>query len=197
MKNLLKISFIAVGLLISLGAQAKEGDFSFEVKRLNEKKIAFFSNQSEVVEFTLTSTDEEVLYNQLVKVVAGATKIYDLGSLMDGTYSFKLETGSKSAVYKVVIAKGEATVSSPVVIEKLKPILTRQNQVITLDMENTPAGAMEVQVLNEYGDVLFTQSFEGGSKYSKKFNIANVEIDALTFVIKSSNQECKEIVQVN
>lgn len=197
MKNLLKISFIAVGLLISLGAQAKEGDFSFEVKRVNEKKIAFSSNQPEVVEFTLTTSDEEVLYNQLVKVAAGATKIYDLSSLLDGTYTFKLETGSKSAVYKVIISKGQATVASPVVIEKLKPVLSRQNQIITLDMENTPAGAMEVQVLNEYGDLLYTHSFEGGSKYSKKFNIANVEIDALTFVVKTSNQECKEIVQVN
>lgn len=197
MKNILKTSLVAVALFLGTGAYANDGDFSFQVKPLNEKKIAFFSEKPQMVELSISTADEEVLYREEVKAKGGSTKVYDLASLGDGTYTFKFETSSRSAEYKVVISKGETEVSEPKIVEKLQPVFSRNNEIITLNLNATPVGPMEVQVLDEYNEVLYTYSFEGGSSFSKKFNVSDVEIEALTFVVKAQDQEYKEVVKVN
>ncbi len=197
MKNLLKIGFAVAALLLSTGSYANEGDFSFQVKRIDEKKIAFFTNIAQSVQLSIVAEDEEVLYNQEMKAASGSTKIYDLTSLRDGKYIFKLETDSRLAEYKVVILKGKAEIAEPLIIEKLKPTFSRVNEIVTLNLDSTPEGPVEIQVLDEDGEVLYTQSFAGGAKYAKKFNVSNVEIDSLTFVVKAKGQEFKEAVQIN
>lgn len=197
MKRILKISLIAAALFLSTGVYANDGDFSFTVKPLTEKKIAFFSDKAQVMELSISTADQEVLYQEEIKTKSGATTVYDLSSLLDGTYSFKFQSSSKSIEYQVVITKGETEVSSPKIIEKLQPVFTRDNKIITLNLDNTPTGPIEVQVLDEENEVLYTYSFEGGAKFVKKFNISEVEIDSLTFVLKAKDQELKEVVQVN
>lgn len=196
MKKFLKIRLIAALLLMSAGSYASEGDFSFKLKRVNEKSITFFIDKAQVVDVTIYGEDMEVLFEQKINAVKASNKTYDLDAFPDGDYTFKLVTESTIAEYKIQIEKGKAIVSNPSIVELFKPVLTKANNVITLSMENAPSGPIEVSILGEYSDPLYTEVFEADSKLVKKFNISRIDVNELTFIVKSKDQEFTKIVQL-
>lgn len=196
MKKFLKIRLVAALLLLSAGSYANEGDFTISLKRVNEKSITFFIDKAQVVDVSIYGAGDEVLYEQKISTVKASNKTYDLNAFPDGNYTFKLLTASRSAEYKVEIKEGKATVSNPVIVEKFQPVLTKDESVITLSLENAPKGPIELSILGEYSDPLYNEVFEGDSKLVKKFNVARVDVSELTFVIKSKDQEFTKIVQM-
>lgn len=196
MKKFLKIRLIAALFLLSAGSYASEGDFSFRLKRVNEKSITFFIDKAQVVDVSIYGANDEVLYEQKVNAVKASNKTYDLNAFPDGNYTFKLVTESRSAEYKIQIKEGKAVVSNPLIVEMFKPVLTKDDRVITLSLENAPKGPIEVSILGEYSDPLYSEVFEGDAKLVKKFNVARVDVSELTFIIKSKDQEFTKIVQM-
>jgi hypothetical protein len=197
MKKFLKIRLIAALLLLTAGSYASEGDFSVRLKRVNEKSITFFIDKAQVVDVSIYGADDEVLYEQKIKAVKASNKTYDLNAFPDGNYTFKLLTESRLAEYKIEIKDGKAMVSDPLIVEMFKPVLTKDDGVITLSLENAPAGPIEVSILGEYSDPLYSKVFEGDSKLIKKFNVARIDLNELTFIIKSKGQEFTKIVQMH
>lgn len=197
MKNFLKISLIAVLFFNSVGLYANEGDFSFKVKSVNEKSIGFFINEAQVVEVSLYGANNEVLYKQRIKAKTASNRIYDLNSFPDGNYIFKLETESKLAEYKVLIKDGETIVSDPVVVEKVVPLLTKENDVVTLNLGKGAKGPIVVQIYNDNSELVYDKTFEGAAQFVKRFNVARVDINELNFVIKFDNQEFTQLVQIH
>lgn len=197
MKNFLKISLIAVLFLNSAGLYANEGDFSFRVKRVNEKSIGFFINEAQVVEVSLYGSNNEVLYKQKIKAKTASNRIYDLNSFPNGYYTFKLETESTFAEYKVEIKDGETVVSEPVVVEKIVPLLTKEDNIVTLTLGNGAKGPIVVQIYNDNSELVYDKTFESADQFVKRFNVARVDINELNFVIKFDNQEFTQIVQIH
>jgi len=196
MKNFLKISLIAVLLFNSAGLYANEGDFSFKVKSVNEKSIGFFINEAQVVEVSLYGANNEVLYKQKIKAKSASNRIYDLNSFPNGNYTFKLETSSTVAEYQVVIKDGETVVSDPVVVEKVIPLLTKENDIVTLNLGNGAKGPIVVQIYNGNSELVYDKTFEGADQFVKRFNVAKVDVNELNFVIKFDNQEFTQMVEM-
>lgn len=196
MKNFIKISLIAVLLVNSAGLYASEGDFSFKLKRVNEKSVTFFINETQVVEVSIYGEGDELVYEQKTNAVKGATKTYDLNALPDGNYSFKLKTDVRTAEYKVELKDGKAVVSDPLIVDVVQPVLTRKNAIVTLNFENAPDGPLEVQILDGSSEPVFSRVFEGDAKFVKKFDVARVDLKDLTFIIKSANQVFTRTVQM-
>jgi len=196
MKNFIKISLIAVLLINSAGLYASEGEFSFKLKRVNEKSVTFFINETQVVDVSIYSADNELIYDQKINAVKGGTKTYDLNSLPDGDYRFKLKTDSKFAEYKIQIKDGQALVSEPVVADVVQPVLTKENGIVTLNFENAPEGPLEVQILDRNNEAVYNRVFEGDAKFIKKFDVARIDMKELTFIIKSADQVFTKTVQM-
>jgi hypothetical protein len=196
MKKFLKISLIAALVLMSAGLYANEDDFSFKLRRVSEKSISFFMNEAQSVDVSIYGADYEVLYEQTIMALGASTKTFDLNAFPDGTYIFKMVTESKSAEYIILISKGEAVVSDPVITETFKPVLTKEKGIVTLNLLNAPKGAVEIQVLDEYNDEVYNKVFAGASKFTKRFNVARVAVKELTFIIKADDQEFREVVQM-
>ncbi|SMD07337.1 T9SS type A sorting domain-containing protein [Pedobacter africanus] len=196
MKNLLKIG-IAAFLVFNFSAlQAKDIDFSVKVKNVNEKSVAFLIDGPQVIDLSIYSANGDLLYTQNIKTKNTSTRTYNLRELPDGTYTFKLVSELKAAEYKVIIENAQAKVSEPVVEERFKPVLTREEGVITLDLKNAPAGPVEVQILDRYNEPLYNKVFDNGLKTPKRFNVDRVFATELTFVVKSERQESRETVQM-
>ena len=197
MEKFLKISLIAALVLMSAGLYASEGEFSFKLKHVSEKSISFFINKAQVVDVSIYGADDEVLYEQTVRASGASTKTFDLNAFPDGDYTFKMVSGSKSAEYKILIINGKALVSDPVVTEMFTPVLTKENEIITLNLENAVKGPIEVQILDGYNDEVYNKVFDGKSKFTKKFNVARVGVKELTFIIKAEDQEFREVIQLH
>lgn len=195
MKNLLKIGLIVVLLLKSGGLFASEGEFLFKVKNVNEKLVSFSMNETQIVHVGIYE-GATALYEQNISGLAGSTKTFDLSAFPEGNYIIKIAAGTKTAKYKVLIQNGKVSVSDPVIVEKFKPVFTTEDEIVTLNLEHAPKGPIEVQILDRYNDPLYSQVFEGGTGFTKKFKLAGVNVEALTFLIKSEDQEVKEVVQM-
>ncbi|MNK15025.1 hypothetical protein D3C87_331580 [compost metagenome] len=196
MKNLLKISLIAVSLFFSASLYASEGSFVLKVKGVNEKSVTFYIDEAQIVDVSIYGAENEVLYEKRIKAKRGSTKTYDLSSFPDGNYTFKITTESKSTEYQLSIVEGKTIVSNPMITEKFKPVLTKEDELITLNLENAPKGPIAVRIVNEYNDELYNEIFEGESAFTKRFNVARVGLGDLTFLIKSENQEFTKVVQI-
>lgn len=196
MKSFTKISLIAVLLFNSVGLYASEGDLSFKLKKVNEKSVTFFIDETQVVHVSIYGASDELVYEKKIKAIKGSTKTYDLNSLPDGSYKFKLKTDVKSAEYKIELKGGKISVSAPLVEDLFNPVLKKENDIVTLNFENAPDGPVEVQILDRYNDPLYNNVFEVGSTFVKKFDVARLGMDELTFIIRSANQVFTKTVQM-
>lgn len=189
MKNVFKFAIIAAISLTSSIAQANDGDFSLKSKSEKEKTISFQINEANDFNLSIIGANNEVLFEQKIFAKASSTKTYDLNALPDGNYTMKVESGSRLAQYDITITNNQALFSAPKITELYKPVITKgEDDVITLNFEQPKAGEVEVQVLNESNDELYTQVFKNKAKLTKKFNISRADGNALTFVVKYDNQ---------
>lgn len=196
MKSFIKISLVAVLLINSVSLYASEGDLSFKLKQVSEKSVTFFVHETQVVNVSIYGAGDELVYEQKMNALKGSKKTFNLDALPDGSYSFKLKTDSKSAVYKVELKDGKASVSDPLITDLFNPILKKKNEIITLNFENAPEGPIEVQILDRYNDPIYNKVFEADASFFKKFDVGRAGRDELTFVIKSADQVFTKTVQM-
>ena len=196
MKNLIKISLVAALFLTTAGAYANNDDLSLKVKSEKEKSVRVFINESQDINVTIYGADHELLYQKKSQAIGGSSKTYDLAAFPDGNYVMKVESGSKLVEYQISIENDKASVSTPSVKEIFKPVLTNENGLITLNLDNSDKAPIEVQILDEYNDQVYTNVFKDSSKLVKKFDAAKSPAKRLTFVVKSGNQEYYNTVEV-
>lgn len=196
MKNFLKISLMASMLLTAFGAYAND-DLLVKVKSNNEKSISFFINEAKDINVSFYSTADEVIYQQNFHTLGALIKTYDLNAFPDGDYKLKVEADLKLTEYQLTIENGKAQLSKPVVTELLKAALTKDNSIVTLDLKNIAKEGVELLVLNEYNDQLYSETITKKSELVKKFDIAKANAKELTFIVKTKNKEFAETVKVN
>lgn len=196
MKSFIKISLIAALLMSSVGLYASDGEFSFSVKRVNEKTVTFAMNETQVIDVTIYGANNEALYEKKVNAKKGTSKTYDLSSLPNGNYTFKLLTEAQATEYKIEIKGDSVSVSEPVIINMLNPVLTKMDDVLVLNVENAPKGPIEVEILDQHNGQVYQKVFEGGSTLVKKFDVARGYARELTFIIRSADQVVTKTVQM-
>lgn len=197
MKNFLKIGLLAGILLTSSVAFADEDNFSLKANAKTEKSIVFLISEAQDINISIYGDNYELIYDQKIHALKPSTKVYNLEDFPDGNYIVELENEMKLIKYNVTIENGKTLVSEPVTTELFKPVFSKENKTITLNMENTPSGEVEVKILNEYNDELYAKVFTAKSKLVKKFNVDKTDAKELTFIVKSKNQEFVKTIQLN
>ncbi|TCD29083.1 hypothetical protein EZ456_02675 [Pedobacter psychrodurus] len=195
MKKFLKIGLIAALFFTATGVHANDDNFTLKVKGEKEKFIRFSVDKAEDVNLSLIGADEEVLFEENIHASAFSSKIYDLNALPDGNYVLKVESELKLAKYTVTIKDGEALVSEPKVSNVFKPVYTKNDQVITLNLENLDKNPIEVKVYNEYNDEVYKEEFKDKAQLTKKFNISKTDSKELTFVVKFKDESFVKTIQ--
>ncbi len=196
MKNLLKTSLLVVLSMISSVSFANGDDLALKVKASNEKMITFFMNEGQDVNLTISGQDEEVIFEQKLHASHASAKTYNLSSFPDGNYTLRLETAEQLAEYQVIIKNGKTTLSEPLITATFKPVLTKTDELISLAIENRPDGPIEVSILNEYNDQVYSETFASKAKVPTKFNVGKIDTRELTFIVRSKNQEFIKTVQL-
>jgi len=192
--------FFTIGLIsaLSLGvfaAKANDNEFSLKVKNEKQKTISFLMNDNREFNFSIYSDAQDLLFEQNFQGTAGLTKTYDLKSLPDGAYIIKVESGAKLVEYAVKISNEKALISEVKIARLVKPVIVKNNKMITLDYTVNDQQPIEVAVYNERNDELYSEIFKDRSKLIKRFNISKADGDSLTFVIKHNNESFVKTIE--
>jgi hypothetical protein len=196
MKKFIKISLILASLIL-MATATFANDFLLKTGTENQKTINIIISEAQDVNLSISSIADGVIYEQKIHTEKSLSKVYNLAAFPDGHYTVKVESETKLIEYQVTIENGKTIVSNPITTAVLKPILTKEDEVITLNMENTPVGIVELKILNEYNEELYTKTFTARAKLVKKFNVAKTDAKGLTFIIKSKNQAYTETLLIN
>ncbi|WP_029283096.1 hypothetical protein [Pedobacter sp. R20-19] len=196
MKKFLQIGLIAVLFLTANGVYAKDGDFTLKVKDDKEKSLRFSFEGNENVTLSIIGNNNEILFQENIQAKTATSKLYDLNALPDGKYIVKIESDTKLANYKVGIYNGKATVSEPVFSDLFHPLIKKDGDFIILKVENEEGNPIEVQVMNEYNDNVYTEVFKNKSVLQRKFNISKTDSESLTFVINVKGKQFSKTIEL-
>lgn len=196
MKNLLKISLIATILFTSVNTYANNDDLSLKVNIAERKIIHLSINQTQDMKVTFYGLNNEVLYEKKGHELSGASKTYDLTDFPDGDYTMKLETDLKSVEYQINIENNKASLSTASNKEAFKPVLTKKDGVVTLNLDYTNKAPVEIMIFDEFNNQLYTNTYNNSEKLVRKFNVGKALSNKLTFVITSKNQAFNSTIDV-
>lgn len=196
MKNFLKISLIAVLFLTATGVKANDVDFTLKVRGEKEKFIRFSFDQNENVNLSFSTYDNEVLFQEKIQAKAASSKVYDLNSLPDGKYFLRIESEEKLAKYEVSIVNGKTIVSEPTISEVFHPVVKKVGDVVLVTLQNNESAPIDVEVLNEYNDSIYSETIKDTAQLQKKFNISRSDSQSLTFVVKVKDQKYTKTIEL-
>ncbi|RZL43837.1 MAG: hypothetical protein EOO93_28190 [Pedobacter sp.] len=196
MKNLLKISLLAATMFTASATYANDGIYTLNVKTDESKTIRFSIDEASDVNLSIRELNNQILFEENIHSSGAASKSYDLSALPNGEYLLNVESGAKLASYTIVIANNKAVVSAPKITQLLKPVFVQEKSILTLSLDNADNGPVEVQILNEYNEELYNETFTDKAKLVKKFNTAKTFGKELTFVVKSKNQEVSKTIAI-
>jgi len=196
MKNLLKISLIATILFASVNTYANNDDLSLKVNSAERKTIRLSINQTQDMKVTFYGLNDEILYEKTGHELSGSTKTYDLTDFPDGNYTMKLETDLKSVEYQINIENNKASLSTASNKEAFKPVLTKKDGVVTLNLDYTNKAPVEIMIFDEFNNQLYTNIYNDSEKLVRKFNIGKALSNKLTFVITSKDQVFNSTIDV-
>lgn len=193
MKNIYAFLLLMV---VTLGTKAKADDVEVLVRiaKENSKWVSFITNDKQAVEVSLSTIAGEVVYEQTIKNSQDKFQTYDLSALPVGSYLLRIESPSKTVSYAIAVTQENAVLSQPVVKENKRPLFTKKDQLLTLDLNGTCNGKIELVIYNEYNEKLHEQTYDDAKEMIKKFDVSNTTAKQLTFVLRAEGEEYSETI---
>lgn len=196
MKNFLKITLMILSVFTASVVKADDAELLVKVAKENSKWVSFITNDAQQINLTLSTANEELLFEESTKTVGNRFKTYDLSALPKGAYVLRMESATKVTTYQINITEENALLSEPVVVEIKRPKFVKDKDMVTLDLNGTCAGEVEVLIYNEYNEKLHEDVYRSQNKVTTKYDISKTTSRELTFVIKSGNQEFTETIKL-
>ncbi|MNJ97552.1 hypothetical protein D3C87_153030 [compost metagenome] len=196
MRKLFNFSLVILTVFMANVAKADDMEFLVKVAKENSKWVSFITNDAKEFDVTLYAANDEIIYQDRIKTIGNKFQTYDLSALPEGDYQLKLESNSKLITYQIAINAGNAVLSQPTVNEIKRPLLVKENNMVTLDLNGACTGQIEMVIYNEYNEKLHEDVYSSDSKVAKKFDVSKTMSKELTFVIKSGGQEYSETIKL-
>ncbi|MDV6169484.1 hypothetical protein R1T16_13695 [Flavobacterium sp. DG1-102-2] len=193
MKNVVKLGLALAVFLTAFGVRANDADFSVSVRSGLGKLINFSINNTKA-HVSITSKDGDVLFEENIKAKDGKiSRTYNLTAFPAGNYYLEAENGTKVARYEIKIDGKSASVSEKAIAEVLKPVLTFNEGIVSLNIKDTNNTPVEVKLYDENNVELYNETFTGAN-LSKKFDTKKINAEKVTFVMKYNNKMFVETI---
>lgn len=157
MKNLLKLSFLAGFIFLSVSVMGKDKDFSISFGNVIAKKLNFELLNAKNVSLYVYNDKDGELYSEKVEKSSSVSKSYDLNNFPSGTYYLVAESEYKIEKYKITIDADDASVEKTPVLEIAKPEYTIQGNQVKLYMPKLSEG-VNVSVQDFADNVYYDQA---------------------------------------
>lgn len=195
MKSFLRFSLIFLAVFSASVAQANDMEPLVKVAKENSKWVSFIGNDVQDVDLTLYDADKHVVYEERLKTIASKFRTYDLSALPEGLYTLMMESKSRLTTYQIEIGKENTVVSKTSDVEIKKPVIYRDKDLLTLDLNGFFSKGVEIEIYNEFNEQLHSVSLANLNAI-KKYDVSKTPYRELTFVVRSSGQEYSETIKL-
>lgn len=194
MKNVTKFALALVVLFSTVAMRANE-DFSVRVKSGAGKQISFVINDTKNAHISIYSNDGVAIFDENVASKDGKiSRSYDLNAFPDGTYYLETETKTKVARHEIKLTGATAVVSDKTLAEVIKPVVVNKNGLVTLSILTTEKSPIEITMLDDANNELYSETVKGEQSIAKRFDINKTSAKNITFVMKYNNKTFVETV---
>jgi hypothetical protein len=194
MKNIYKILLLAIALFSVNVVKADDIEVLVKIAKENSKWVSFIMSDAQKVEVSLFTSEGDLIHEQTVKNCNNKFQTYDLNALPSGEYVLKIESASKIVTYQISVNEENAMLSQPVVKEIRRPVLVKKDNLLTLNLNGTCKGKVELVIYNEYDEKLHQDTYDDAVKMIKKFDVSTTTAKQLTFVLRSEGEEFSETI---
>ena len=180
--------------LTAFGASANEKDFSLKVKSEKGKTVSFSINEAKNINLSIYGKNNETLFDEKINSNGVFNRTYDLNAFPEGNYVLEVETDAKLAQYEIRISGATATISEKAITEVFKPVLTKGDGFVTLNVSKLDKSPIEVQVFDENSTELYSGVITDKASISKKFDTNTTGAQRLTFIVRYKDQMFSETI---
>lgn len=192
MKKLVKVGLMLTMLALGFSANA-DTNLLVKVKGGDEKLINL-SISDQNAHLFLMQKSGEVIYRQDIIKTTTPSHIFDLGELPEGNYDLVVETDLEVKKYDIKVSGSKVEMSEPQVTKVVKASILKDKNIVTVDLKSLEAKDVEIEIINEYNDQLFSGKFDKIQSLTKKFDINNADGRELTFIVKSADKNTVETI---
>lgn len=144
-------------------------------------RVIYQAPETEDVKILLYNDKNQLIHSEVVADTDGFAKIYDMSGLTDGAYTFELTSASFSHSESVVLKAWTA--------EELVISATEDSKVA---MVGTGDASFTLDIIDEEGNMLFSDAFAKDEAIQKLFNLQQLEGNQASFIIRQGNKIVKE-----
>ncbi|MFZ9045070.1 MAG: hypothetical protein ACO2ZZ_04340 [Cyclobacteriaceae bacterium] len=144
-------------------------------------RVIYQAPETEDVNILLYDNKHQLIYSEVVEGTDGFAKIYDMTELADGQYTFELTSKSFSHSEMVALTTWKA--------DELVISETEDNKVA---MVGKGDAAFTLDIIDEDGNMLFSDAFAKDQAIQKLFNLQQIEGNQASFIIRQGNKIVKE-----
>lgn len=132
-------------------------------------KVFYKSAKTTDVKVSIYNAANQVVFTEVLRKVDGFVRPYNFSSLSEGQYTIEIANGEERQIEKVNYASGR--------IEKLANLMRvagEQNKYV-LTLSNKNQQMITINVLNENGEVVFTENERIEGDFAKVYNLENMK----------------------
>lgn len=144
-------------------------------------RVIYQAPETEDVKILLYNEKQQLVFSEVVVATDGFAKIYDMTGLKDGQYTFELSSKSFSHREAVDLRSWSA-----------QELVISETQDKKVAMVGTGEVDFTLDIIDQDGNMLFSDAFTKDEAIQKLFNLQQVEGNQASFIIRQGNKIVKE-----
>ncbi|MFH6604846.1 hypothetical protein ACEZ3G_15280 [Maribacter algicola] len=184
MKKVIRTIAMAAILFTSINVNANEP----RIITSNDSKslVVQLEAKSAATLVRLVDTEGNVIFNDNAKNAKAYMKKFDLNALPQGFYILELDDSLRTLTYSIEIDKNSVNILSKE--ESLKPVYTKTENKLLLNLLNTGEQSIEIKVFDSNDHILFSEVVTDTVVLKKVFNFETAPKDTYSIVVKKQDE---------
>lgn len=194
MKNYLKITALVAVFFVSMTISANEPILKVG-STTNSKSLVFeLDSKSTQTKVRFYDADDNIIFSDNISDALYAKK-FDLKSLEEGSYTFKVENSLTTYVYTISVKEGSVDVVKRK--ENSKPVFRKKDAIVYLNLLNLDKKDVKIQVTDSSNRLVHEETIANELVVQKVFNFKTAVADGYTIAVKNGNDVYYEAIVVN
>jgi hypothetical protein len=196
MKNLLNKGLVIAMMFSAILATAAGNDYGSKFTVVNSKmidlKLEIFEGEIQV---KVKDIHGETLHSEKFDGALFSKK-YDLNILPKGTYYFEVEGNTKIKIIPFEVKANEIVYDSAMETVYHKPSIIKEDKFVYVSKLTTPSEEFTMTVVDDYDNVLYTETVTGPGKITKKLNLNKLDEGTYRLYVRSGSKVYTESITV-
>lgn len=196
MKNLVRTSLVAIGLMMSLSTYASDTALTSKDKKINVTNVRF-ENVKKGSTLSIVDQHGLVLYNEAIEKNGLYSKGFDLTTLPNGDYFFELNSELKIVLIPFKVDLSEVIFDKGSEESIYKPVVrTKDNMVyVSRALIDQTSLSYKIYYADNY-ELVESENFKELEEVKKVYDFSNSEKGNYIFVFESKGRKYSKTINI-